>query len=178
MKEEVQEEEEEEEEEKEEEAEEEEEEAHNYRVEDNLTRMDVSENDMTQERIGENNQNLENINNEMNNNLNNHNRVQPLVADTAFIFPCRDSEGKTKLLKRRRCQVWIKDFEKTLLSQWSDNPKEMVRRLLALLIGDNNLIRLCARGRQTKNNAGRPGIPEDILNDIQGKCLFILQERN
>ena len=86
-----------------------------------------------------------------------------------FRFPCREQkQGKIRLVKSPRSEVWIDKGDETLLCQWFDRPREMVRRLLKLLIGDENLIQMSARGRRTRNNPGRPGIPDDIINAITG----------
>lgn len=47
--------------------------------------------------------------------------------------------------------VWIDKADLTYLQRWLDSPKEMTRRLLKILVGLENLIGMCARGKSKKH---------------------------
>ena len=64
--------------------------------------------------------------------------------------------------------IWIDMTELTLIYRWKKNPKEMARRLLKLLVGEQNLVNMSARGKSST----RQPVPEDILNCVECNNIF------
>lgn len=64
--------------------------------------------------------------------------------------------------------VWLKqsDVDFALYSSASDNPNEVIRKLLKLTLGEANVHKYCALGTSTK---GKLGIPPSLKNAVHSK---------
>lgn len=83
------------------------------------------------------------------------------------IEECRKKRsGKVRLAGMKR--VYIKQAELHYnVDQWRANPKRMARVLFKIIVGENNLYNMSAKGRGTSLQPARPPIPEDIYAAVE-----------
>ena len=90
------------------------------------------------------------------------------------IILCR-RPGSGKVLLCNVFNVWIDKAKLTHFQRWLESPKEMTRRLLRELVGEGNLIHMCARGKSRNTRS----VPQDIMSVIECRLfsyilLFII----
>ena len=85
---------------------------------------------------------------------------------------CRtpDQQGYVRLQKKYN--VYIDKSELDYIDRFYKNPKKMLRRLLKLLVGPQNLINMVAKGRKSRNLKLRRSIPSDIYEAVESKNNF------
>ena len=81
------------------------------------------------------------------------------------IKECRIRGCGKVLLCKSYGNVWIEEKHLLGMMRWKKRPKEMVRRLLRILVGIQNLKGMCTRGKSSKYNP----VPEDINASIECK---------
>ncbi|KAL7290075.1 hypothetical protein TKK_0015803 [Trichogramma kaykai] len=85
------------------------------------------------------------------------------VLDEDPLVVCR-SPGNGRVQICSDFNVWIDKGFLTVMNRWSSDAKQMTRRLLKKLVGEENLKNMCAQGRSA---TGKPGIPEDIVSAVE-----------
>lgn len=77
---------------------------------------------------------------------------------------CRMPGGGRELLTPGY-NVWIDKTRLMWIYRWKHDPKMMTRKLLRTIVGEKNLINMCARGGSKK----RICVPEDIMASVESK---------
>ena len=83
------------------------------------------------------------------------------------LVKCRQRRKDSVRLYKRE-NVWISRTELDFIRRWFKRSKEMTRRLLKELVGEENLVNMWALGRKNKATK-RNGIPKDILRTVECK---------
>lgn len=78
---------------------------------------------------------------------------------------CR-KPGDGRVLVCKNYNLWADKGELDFIQRYVEDPKQMTRTLLTILVGKENLKTMCARGK----SRGRRGVPDDIMKCVE--CKF------
>lgn len=92
-----------------------------------------------------------------------------LTAEDPLVVCRKPGQGRVQLAVG--FNVWVDKAKLVWLQRWTDDSRRMTRELLRVLVGENNLKNMCARGN---SKTGRRSIPEDIMTCIECKSNLFL----
>lgn len=82
---------------------------------------------------------------------------------------CR-KPGDGRVLVCRNYNVWADKGELDFIQRYVNDPKQMTRSLLSIIVGKQNLKNMCARGKSGE----RRGVPKDIINCVECKLYSFI----
>lgn len=94
------------------------------------------------------------------------------IDDNAQIASCREN-GPGRVRLAAKYEVYADKSELDYLMRWWRNPKQMLRSLFKMFIGEEALKNMSAKGTKRRNCYNRPAIPADIYSAVEGECPAI-----